>query len=860
LSDIPSSPAYLPLPPQPLIITELDTALVRMSPNKAPGADNIPVLVLQKIWPAIRQPLYSIFKVCFRIGYYPKQWREAVTLILRKPGRPDYAAPNAYRPIALLCTMGKILEAIIAHRLSYLADLYGLLPNTHIGSRPGRSTEDGIVSITEYIKHEWRRGRVVGALLIDVKNAFPSVSQPRLLHNLRKRRVPYELTSLIESFLTGRRTSIKCAEYTSPQSDCEVGIPQGSPLSGILYLFYNADLLDIATTHNQARLSSQGWVDDIIHLVSADTVTEARAGLQCAARTSLTWGVHAASILDKIKTQYTYFTRNPYKLDDTPLLFGDTLIPAALTVTYLGVELDRGLRWHKQGDRAVKRAQGALMALASLTRTTWGVPTRQLRLLVTSCVNSRSDYAAIAWHQFGTNTNTLRKLDKIQHMAQRMVLGAFRTTPSSALAFDSNMEPSRTRLDRKVTLSAIRLLTLPGTNPAAQQVHRALSRDVRSHRTSLHKIFHSPTSLAFPRNLETVQPQPTPPWWRSPFTHHITSSKEEAYVAHTKLPSDSTVFHLYSDGSKTPNGIGAGAYCLHSRRRSRIRLNEPSSATVFEGELEGIRLALLLAADTPDDATAIFIHLDNQAAILACSHGPTRQPAQHLILAVLNTAECLRETHPLAELHLNWIPGHVGIRGNEIADEEAKKAANDAEADEATHRNNGRRPSASRPTSAAATRQLASAHFTPPPENPHTGAHHRHIRGDLSSKEAAGILASLRRGQCSILVQLRSGHVGLRSYLARFAHVDSPLCTRCTSPETVDHYLTTCRRYSQARSRLTRAILDLPDRALHRRTRDLTTLLSHPDVIPLTLQFISDTGRFPLHAPLTPNTATQILR
>lgn len=132
-------------------------------------------------------------------------------------------------------------------------------------------------------------------------------------------------------------------------------------------------------------------------------------------------------------------------------------------------------------------------------------------------------------------------------------------------------------------------------------------------------------------------------------------------------------------------------------------MQEHTASTADEGEIEGIWLALLLAADTPYDATVIFIHLDNQAAILACSHSPTQQPAQHLVLATLNTAECLRETHPLAKPHLNWIPSHHGIHGNEIADEEAKKAANEVEVDDATHQYNGCHPPATRPTSATAT-------------------------------------------------------------------------------------------------------------------------------------------------------------
>ena len=80
------------------------------------------------------------------------------------------------------------------------------------------------------------------ALFIDVKNAFPTVSKERLIHNLWKRWIPTSLTHIIHSFLSDRCTSVICDDYVSDQATCKVGIPQGSPLSSILYLFYNANL------------------------------------------------------------------------------------------------------------------------------------------------------------------------------------------------------------------------------------------------------------------------------------------------------------------------------------------------------------------------------------------------------------------------------------------------------------------------------------------------------------------------------------------------------------------------------------------------------------------------------------------
>ena len=54
-----------------------------------------------------------------------------ITVILCKPGKPDYSVPKAYHPIALLNTTTKLLSAIVTDRASYLLEAHGLLPSMH---------------------------------------------------------------------------------------------------------------------------------------------------------------------------------------------------------------------------------------------------------------------------------------------------------------------------------------------------------------------------------------------------------------------------------------------------------------------------------------------------------------------------------------------------------------------------------------------------------------------------------------------------------------------------------------------------------------------------------------------------------
>jgi hypothetical protein len=50
-------------------------------------------------------------------------------VVLQKLGKtPEtYRTPRGYRPIALLLTVGKVIEALVARRVTEAAEAYGLL-------------------------------------------------------------------------------------------------------------------------------------------------------------------------------------------------------------------------------------------------------------------------------------------------------------------------------------------------------------------------------------------------------------------------------------------------------------------------------------------------------------------------------------------------------------------------------------------------------------------------------------------------------------------------------------------------------------------------------------------------------------
>jgi retron-type reverse transcriptase len=126
------------------------------------------------------------------------------------------------------------------------AEEHGLLPWNQMGGRSKRSTTSGLGLLTACVKTAWkaRPGSVVLVLSLDLKGAYDNVSHKRLLFILRRKRMPEWLVLFVRSFLTARRTRIAFAGHESDWIQTNTGIPQGSPISPILFLFVASEILE----------------------------------------------------------------------------------------------------------------------------------------------------------------------------------------------------------------------------------------------------------------------------------------------------------------------------------------------------------------------------------------------------------------------------------------------------------------------------------------------------------------------------------------------------------------------------------------------------------------------------------------
>lgn len=778
-----------PQPREFKVITEeeIRRAIKRASIGKAPGLDGIPNEILHTLIEPLGPILCNIFNASINLKYCPKHFRGSITVALKKPRKGDYTLPSSYRPIALLNTIGKIMESVLAERLSYLVETENVLPPNHFGGRRGQSTLSAIHNLLEQVYSAWERGETASLLMLDVSGAFDNVSHERLLHNLRKRGVSLQITEWICSFVKDRTTSLVIPEMTSDPISTPHGIPQGSPLSPILYLFYNADLLEI-TTDQELQATSSGWIDDVNILVTGDVITNC-ATLATLHNRAMEWAKRHASKFAHTKYTLIHFAKRHNDIQS--LTLPNIEIPPSEVVKFLGLMMDKHLNWKQHLAYIEGIMTENLAALSSLASSTWGLTANELRQIVETCVMPLALYGVSAWYipegGYGFTTRekqALQKLGAIQKRGAQISTGTFRTTSAEAAVCEAAMLPVKQRLNKHLLNETARLMTLKKT---ANIIHTyRINHKLPQNRSPLEKAEQRLQRHVQLEMLENCKPFNCPTWWEPPKAD-IPGDALIAMIRHEAVTTVLNNLVYYTDGSAINERVGAAMVAWRQGLVKKAYLGTTQQCTVYSAELYGIVLALEHAREhtrTSTDAhiTDIHIFTDNQSAIRAILQ-PRRPSGQYLIERIIDIYAQLAKR----SVTLHWIPSHVGVPGNELADTHAKQAT-------------GWRPpplpqQPPNPLTEQTTQLLSALKLSTHREAQHIWQREWTLAESLTARHlikykpttkdtAIALYQQLSRPQGSIIAQVRSGKTSLNEYLFRIKRADSPGCDLCQQRNT----------------------------------------------------------------------------
>ena len=829
-------------------------ALFHQAVQKAPGIDRLNFRALRLLWEWDSPRIIALARQCFRLGLHPPVWKMAKGVLLRKPNKPDYTAVKAYRVISLLNCLGKVVEKIAADAIARHCETMGMLHPGQMGSRKQRSAIDAVACLIQNTHDAWKLQQLVGALFLDVKGAFDHVNPSRLVNRLIELGLDGDLIRWVQSFLTDRWVQLQIDNTQCPAHPINSGVPQGSPVSPILFIIYLSGVFDVIE-RSVAGIQSLSFADDIGLLASGHSVKEVCDKLQKAAKVAIEWGHDNVVQFDAGKTEAVLLTRKRGRelkdqIQRARVEVGGHQVPFNSEATrWLGIWLDSGLNLKVHYQTCMRKARAAENRVQRLCQS-HGLPPGLARQVQVAAVQSVALYGAELWWQ--GQKDRLAGIQLMINRQARAITGMLKSTPVGPLVHEAGLAPAEALLEARQLRYTTRLLNLPESHPAKKILpvsfregdqHTQPGEQTPGNRQWAERTHRGPWSLGqhLARQFANILPADPSEGFES--TIQTTSSQfpgqievlpgPEAIVAAQSLTPGLAV---WSDGSRLENGkCGAG-----------LAWQEPGGAwktqkaplgkghEVFDAELLGVVQALRVA-EKAGDQRPVTILLDSQAAIARLRH---TQPGPGQALAIQAHAIAKRLQAQGHQLTVQWVPGHAGVEGNERADQAAKQAANKPP---------GRGP-----------REISLAFACRARTEAITTQKQRWLTKELSQRSQQGqriyrpqknwqlnpIAAVARKHLASRYFQLKSGHAAIGVYLQQIKAQEDATCRDCgSSRETIHHLLFECQKWRQQRNKLYRDLeLDGAMRPTAAEEHPQGRLLGEPRATKALLQFLASTS------------------
>ena len=195
--------------------------------------------------------------------------------------------------------------------------------------------------LIDAVRSAWGDEATASILQLDIQGAFDNVHHGWLIYTLHTLHLPVWLINWIANYLTGRTTELTFDGKTAPTRHVTAGVPQGSPLSPILFILFTTPLYQALRLHQ--GIITIGFADDTNLLAVSRTTGFCCRLLREAWATVTEWARPRGVVYGPEKSKLLHFSRTHVVLTKTFSLDENTVIAPLNAVRFFGIWLDRKL-------------------------------------------------------------------------------------------------------------------------------------------------------------------------------------------------------------------------------------------------------------------------------------------------------------------------------------------------------------------------------------------------------------------------------------------------------------------------------------------------------------------------------------
>lgn len=660
-------------------LNEFDFAL-QSCRSLCTGIDGVSYKMIEQLPENMKLIILEHYNNMWQQNEFPYEWKIAIVLPLLKPGQ-NPSSPNDRRPISLTCCLSKLIEKMVSRRLRFILEKHHIIIPPQCGFRNYHSTADCLSFLQNEVLNAFHMKEHLIAIFFDIKKAYDMAWRHRIILKLQEYNIRGHMLKFIINFLQHRRFKVKNGSILSNTFTLENGIPQGSVLSVILFLVAINDINSRILYPIQTLCFADDFVmfcrdRDVIYL--GDVLQEAITNLE-------EWCNRSGFTFSNTKTKCMHFKhRAPQQSMNPPLTLYDQQLEFVTTIRYLGVILDQKLSWIPHFKYVKQNCTQRVNVLKYLSNQGWGADRVSLMKVFKSFICTKINYASVAYSS--ARKSSFQIIDVIFNKCLRIVSGAFHTSPIKSIFCEAGELPTHIRRDIILSKYCFKLLQhkthilhikVKHPHLLASYSNPSKSKTPYPFPIRFHQLLSEFTfDLDWLMCYEEDDAEKIAPWTlkKPKINTSLTTFKKGSTDDNTykqnlfqQLEGTQEFTKVFTDGSKNLTGTGCGF--TDTKRKKDYIFPMHKMTSIYTAELYCILQALVYINRI--DAPNSIIFTDSLSSLQIINQ---TYPKNQLVMQIQQIIHNILINNRYITLF--WIPSHIGISGNELADDLANRAAN----------------------------------------------------------------------------------------------------------------------------------------------------------------------------------------